>query len=340
MRLYALGSNGSCQLGLGHDDDLSSPSAVALPADVQAIAHIACGGNHTLLIDGPGRAYATGTNAQGQCGLGRDTSVATIFTATGLDNVLHCAATWEASFFATRDGRVLACGSGSRGELGLGADTLQVFTPTAIPDFPPDGQHVCRLGACMSHVVAVLSDGSVYGWGAGRQGQLGSPEGQVWAPRKIEVGFAATHVVCGKAFTCVYGLSRSERNICMLGPGKRDPGELVASVRAMDNGWSAVQASWSGLLFSLPSGTLLGLGRNEHGQLPPSGLPLIIGFAVGSEHTVAITSAGQVIAWGWGEHGNCGLPIERASTTWNTLHVEGRSTQVFAGCATTWMITD
>lgn len=72
--VYAFGSNGSGQLGIGHCDDVAKPTPVIFdhsspqPADAVAVKIVA-GGNHTLLRFSSGAVYAAGSNEDGRCGL-------------------------------------------------------------------------------------------------------------------------------------------------------------------------------------------------------------------------------------------------------------------------------
>ncbi|KAJ5915893.1 hypothetical protein N7454_010800 [Penicillium verhagenii] len=85
MNLFAFGSNGSGQLGLGHKEDVSTPtqclftpSSAASGLEIQEegpvsqvadkIVHIVAGGNHTLLLTRQGHVYAAGYNSDGRCG--------------------------------------------------------------------------------------------------------------------------------------------------------------------------------------------------------------------------------------------------------------------------------
>ncbi|KGO50829.1 Regulator of chromosome condensation, RCC1 [Penicillium expansum] len=91
MRLFAFGSNGSGQLGIGHEEDVSTPTQClfeqpeqpqgsqrhTIPnislADDSEIITIAAGGNHTLLLASNGSIYAAGCNTDGRCGPHRET---------------------------------------------------------------------------------------------------------------------------------------------------------------------------------------------------------------------------------------------------------------------------
>lgn len=91
MRLFAFGSNGSGQLGIGHEEDVSTPTQCLFEqpeasqgsqittiqntnlADESEISTIAAGGNHTLLLTTSGSIYAAGCNEDGRCGPHRAT---------------------------------------------------------------------------------------------------------------------------------------------------------------------------------------------------------------------------------------------------------------------------
>ncbi|KGO76930.1 Regulator of chromosome condensation, RCC1 [Penicillium italicum] len=86
MKLFAFGSNGSGQLGIGHEEDVSTPTQClfeqskpsqgsqkqTIPntnlADDSEIITIAAGGNHTLLLTSSGSVYTAGCNVDGRCG--------------------------------------------------------------------------------------------------------------------------------------------------------------------------------------------------------------------------------------------------------------------------------
>lgn len=353
--LLAFGSNGSGQLGLGHEDDVSAPQTCALPPSFEAAAHvrIAAGGNHTLVLarskpcspDALSSVmYASGDNSDGRCGNSprrlntfRHADLR-INNGAPLYDVKLCSATWEASIFVTTKDEIFSCGTGLKGELGLGEEVTQATTPQLIINFPPKDTRIVDLASSMGHTVAVLSNGDVYGWGQGRKGQLGHPAGICWEPRKINgIGFKAVRAVCGKDFVYVIG-TPEEGTHTVLGSDKWSVRSTAPDSIA---GWKSIGASWGGIYLLLESGKLIGWGRNDHGQLPPANIPLIEYFAAGSEHVLVRTKTGKILAWGWGEHGNCGAPTaaggDDVADRWNEIEVEGVVMGVGAGCATSWI---
>ncbi|KAL2124441.1 hypothetical protein VTJ04DRAFT_806 [Mycothermus thermophilus] len=380
--LQAFGSNGSGQLGLGHTDDVSTPQPVLLPPDLFStnapltshtsdsvtptqhpqpkLLSISAGGNHTLLLFSSGNLLWSGDPTTGACGRVESSSPTPRFQPVDLSNlppnerrnIKLVAATWEASIIATSssssdqeghdDGldKVYSFGSGAKGELGLGQGTHRAEEPTEIPNFPPPGTKVMHLAACMGHVVAVLSNGEAWGWGNGRKGQLGEPAvGAVYSPRRIEgVDFRVVRAVCGREFTCLLGAPDSGEML-VLGSDKWG---LKSHAPKTVASWREVGAGWGSMFVVKEDRTFLSWGRNDHGQMPPSGLGPVRKLAVGSEHALALTEAGDLIAWGWGEHGNCGpIPTDTAQKGWsNKIASSGPETSISmigAGCATSWI---
>src|SRR6266487_4830905 len=115
--LYAIGSNGSGQLGIGHKEDVSVPKQVLFDVpenvNIQEQPTIRAGGNHTLLLS-IGKLLCSGDSSTGACGLGSKLSEPhPQFTAVIFDReptrqanespIVLCAATWEASFIVKND---------------------------------------------------------------------------------------------------------------------------------------------------------------------------------------------------------------------------------------------
>ena len=261
-----------------------------------------------------------------------------------------CAATWEATIIVQKDDggkatKVYSFGIGNKGELGQGEMLFRSSKAQLIKDFPPDGLEVVDLAASVSHVIAVLDNGDVYGWGNGRKGQLGKPDAVVHSPRKLEgVDFRVTRAVCGREFTHLLG-ERATGDHVVLGSDKC---EIISSAPSLIPGWKDVGASWGSIFVLQDDGNLASWGRDDHGQLAPPKLPALSQIAIGSEHALGQTLDGRVLAWGWGEHGNCGPNTKDGDVkgTWNVIASSqymppsARISGIGAGCATSWVCID
>lgn len=379
--LYALGSNGSFQLGIGHDDDVSSPQKCRfaadngnelvdhVPLDVddgERIRKIVAGGNHTLLLTTCGRVWTTGSNEVGQCGWTAPGQVqVSAGTVTGtwrrvqwnrpgqgeVCRFTDVAATWTASYFVV-DGQILySCGRGEKGELGIGLGHNDNLTPTQcfdLSDFESGVPYakIETISSCMNHVVVLSSSGKLYGWGACRKGQLGENlknEKVIWLPKSLDTGsqWKPRQVVTGREFTFVIGERFEEQ--CFLGDADRAG---FGTPIVLEDEWQQdfeVHAGWTHIVVRVGDGNLREFGRNPRGQLLERTLgDSMARFVMGSEHSLAVTCSGTAIAWGWGEHGNCGSEVDEKKNVvgrYNTLFSTGQSARVSgvgAGCATSF----
>ncbi len=350
MVLYAFGSNGSGQLGIGNMVDQFRPQTCRFNSELLGSPKtIVAGGNHTLVLYDDGTVYFAGSARDGRSQSDSPTDSMPIFQKTymsGLgDRVKLCSAFWDASIFVSSEDDVYTAGLGSKGEQGTGGTSASIAL-RMIPDFPPALQwsKVVDVACGVNHAVVVLEDGIVYGWGNGRKGQLSHPEGIVWTPRRFtDVDFKVVRAVCGRELTYLVGEPSSGQHK-LLGSNKWEvQSQAPASVPA----WKDIGASWGSIFVLEESGRIRSWGRNDHGQLAPPGLPHIEMMAVGSEHVTALTTEGKVISWGWGEHGNCGSGTDGNGDVkgkWNEISNDKTDHSigvvgVGAGCATSFFWT-
>ncbi|KAL4785156.1 putative alpha-tubulin suppressor protein Aats1 [Aspergillus varians] len=388
--LYAFGSNGSGQLGIGHAEDVSVPTRCIFEESSSSaaaghesgssdlpgrVSRIVAGGNHTLVLLDDGRVYAAGWSADGRCGPGSSgvldgsssdggpwqfrTSfkrVRVLDPGTGAEYAVFkgVAAMWEATVLVAAptggDGDVVfVLGSGGKGELGFGPGVTTQVSAARIEKFPPAGEEVVGVAGGMGHCVVVLSDGSVYGWGAARKGQLGSGlagEKVVWEPRRVEgVSFPVCDAVCGREFTVLCG-DRGRGEFVVLGSVGDRWGVLSGVPGAGEvSGYLRMAASWHGVYVHQKDLSVLAWGRDDRGQLPPAGeLSRAREVAVGSEHGLALLDDRTVVAFGWGEHGNCGPDTDAQGNvkgTCSRIPLPEGDFEVIglgAGCATSWIV--
>ncbi|KAI9850787.1 MAG: hypothetical protein M1824_003097 [Vezdaea acicularis] len=353
-RLYSFGSNGAGQLGNGSCVDVSIPTPSQFSSTIsEEPVQIAAGGSHTLVLLSDGSVWAVGGSVNDGHGLDDNHLVGTMtfsqLAPDGLSSGLKSqkykaiAATWEGSFLVAEDDRILSRGVGLKGELGLGDGVRSAQSFHEVPSFPPEGHSIVDIAGCISHVVVVLSNGDVYGWGSGRKGQLGLPSGILQSPRRFEgINFQVKRAVCGREFTFLIG-DQNCGEYSILGSDKWG---VQSGGPANICDWKSVGASWGSVFVLFSSGKLLSWGRDDHGQLTPPKLPLLRSIAVGSEHVVALTLNPSLIAWGWGEHGNCGNETEEGDVKgrWNSFTIPRTDpsldpipTRIGAGCATSWV---
>ena len=360
--LFAFGSNGNGQLGIGNTDDQDRPHKCMFLCDHNQFlgnpVRIAAGGNHTLVLFDSGRLFSAGSNNNGQAGLKANLSstsdpadLHTVFTEVIVPSqskkVKLCSATWEASIIVTLEDDVYTFGSGPNGE--LGARIEQTYQPQKLLDFPPVNTNVVQIASGVRHTVVVLSNGEIYGWGNARKGQLGQEDTKIiWTPRKVGgLNFRAKEATCGREFTYVVG-DPSKPEQLVIGSEKWNVlADAPSAYSSPSLERKMLGSSWCGISILDICGKLISWGRNERGQLAPKDLPEIEQIAVGSEHTIALTKDGKVLAWGWGEHGNCGPSTdqdESDESRWREILSkppvgEEKVISLGAGCATSFIWT-
>jgi len=239
-QIWALGSNGNGQLGIGNHDDVSTPIQCLFNADglrdtlKSRPLRTISGGNHTFLLTEDGCAYACGQNDDGRCGLKSQATVTSFekvsFTAERpgnpprvIDKFYHVAATWSSTMFVTwneetRGTEIYSCGTGDYGELAQGAGITQSESPTFVAAFR---ERVNHMAASARHIVMVFEDGTIRGCGSGRHGQLGdvlaettpagAPPMSMWSlsklslPNDIHDGrpVKSYSIACGMRFTVI-----------------------------------------------------------------------------------------------------------------------------------------
>ena len=351
MTLFAFGSNGCGQLGIGHTEDTNTPQPCRLseaqgwPSPIRTVKG---GGSHTLVLLESGELYVSGSLTKQRAGLDQSSTTICRFhpvpsTAFEGSRVKLCSALWEASVVVTTDNDIYTFGAGSKCELGLGKENET--SPRKLQRFWPLEEQIVDLSSGMSHTLAVLSNGEVYGWGNGRKGQLGEPAQIVLRPRKIQnLGFNVVRALCGREFSYLVGDPKDGHH-AIIGSDKYS---IRSSAPLAIPNWSDIGASWGSIFVITKSTDFLAWGRSDHGQTGPERSPqTLVRIAAGSEHALALTVTGAVAAWGWGEHGNCGQRVDPQGDVkggWNALYPDkfGKSSKVLglaAGMATSFVWT-
>lgn len=333
--VYSCGSNGKFQLGTGDDGDLTELKPV-FESEV-GIKKIVCGGNHTFILLVNGDLFASGDNAQGQCGVRDGDTIGTFTEVPKLNGAewTNCCAGYEFSILVNALHEIYSCGFGPKGELGIGEKvTIAKELSRVSLDLRSD---IKEVKSCLDHTILLTEDGSLYGWGNGRSGKLGEPkESKVWLPRRIQLGFKVVQFDVGRDFTIV----STGDNLRLLGKDKFDiSGQLLSITDFKD-----FKTMWSSVHLVNAENNIVSIGNNSHGQLLSNPKVQFDQFEMGSEHGI-ILQHGQVVTWGWGEHGNCGIN-KTDSVTFDYLNVLYKidpSTEepvlIKGGCATTWLVT-
>lgn len=276
--VMAWGRNDYGQLGDGQIVAGGTHGPVTAGGGLTGAVAVSGGARHSLAIDGDGALWAWGDNRDGQLGDGDDPEEPhpTVPVKVSVDGavVVQAAAGGAHSLALTEQGEVWAWGDNSHGQLGDGT-TEGSRTPVQVQANWAGHGEVVDIAAGRAHSLAVLSDGTVWGWGDSDQGQLGTNHCDA-APRMTPFQIPGLSGVA----TVAAGYSHS---LAMTGVGD------VWGWGLNDHGQ---------------------VGACEHGEDrgPRQALNLISAVAIdaGAQHSVALDTNGDVWVWGDNAAGQLG----------------------------------
>ena len=295
----------------------------------------ASGSEHKLALTVDGKIFSWGSNTYGQLGDPAHASgdvpvpVDTSGALSGKTIVSIAAGTYH-NLALSSDGLVFAWGENGLGRLGDGT-TQTRRSPVAVDaNGALAGKTVVAIAAGQYHSLALTSDGLVFGWGSGFQGQLGNG---VQNSQLTPVAVDTSGVLAGKS---VIGISSGsnhaiavtsdgmvaswgENQSGQLGNNSTNPSMVPVQVLATGslNGKTVIEAC-AGANFNVAltsDGQVHTWGSNGFGQLGigstsnrlvpvlAGGLltgKIVVSIAAGAAHGIALTSDGQPHVWGRG----------------------------------------
>ena len=329
------GANDVGQVGDGSTTERHTAVDVAFPPGT-VLTDIAAGYSHSLAVDDTGVAYAWGANNQGQLGTGDTTAQDSPVPVTGFPTGTRIIAVTAGQFHSVAladDGTVYAWGGNSQSELGDGTSTNRL-TPVEVTGFPA-GTIVTAISSHNVHTVAVTSTGDVYAWGNNTYGQIGNgttvvqtTATEVTLPAEelvVDVAAGALHTAIvtdsGSAYTWgynLYGQLGNGTTVDAHTPVQVQTSDTLVDIGAGGNHNLAVTDSGGAVGWGLGNNGQLGNGTTTSSSIPvPVNLPAgitINAIAGGRAHSVAVIDvstdptypAGQVLAWGYNNHGQLG----------------------------------
>ncbi|XP_068597946.1 probable E3 ubiquitin-protein ligase HERC1 [Brachionichthys hirsutus] len=274
--VYVWGSNSSHQLVEGTQEKILQPKVAASFADAQTIE---AGQYCTFVISSDGSVRACGKGSYGRLGLGDSNNQSTLKKLTfephrAIKKVSSSKGSDGHTLTFTTEGEVFSWGDGDYGKLGHGNSSTQKY-PKLIQG-PLQGKVVVCVSAGYRHSAAVSEDGELYTWGEGDFGRLGHGDSNSRnIPTLVKDISNVGEVSCGSSHTIA--LSKDGRTVWSFGGG--------------DNGK---------------------LGHGDTNRVyKPKVVEALQGMFIrkvcaGSQSSLALTSTGQVYAWGCGACLGCG----------------------------------
>jgi alpha-tubulin suppressor-like RCC1 family protein len=222
---------------------------------------------------------------------------------------------------ATAAGEVVAWGQNEMDQLG-GELPGQSDVPIAVAGV----SGVTQVAAGAKYSLALLSNGTVLGWGGDEFGELGN--GVHVAREAAPVAVSGLHEVAAISAGHKFSLALL-RNGTVMSWGYNQYGKLgdgsnarMSDVPVQVQGLThvvAISAGYFHALALLANGTVMAWGNGDYGELgngatvdsdvpvQVSGLTGVTAIAAGAIHSIALLGNGTVMAWGGDEYGQLGL---------------------------------
>ena len=310
--------------------------ATALTGPVTAAAAAPLSPTHPLAPAAvQGRVLGWGLNEFGELGTGDATDRTSPDRVNGRFG-LRASSARVGDFLITvnSSGQVFTCGKGTEGELGTGKFTDHAWRPVKVR--LPGGVRVRSAREGFHFAVAVTTSGQVLAWGAGGVGQLGNGHRvnrnapvYVKLPRGVKVTAVSAFndgaialTSTGRVLAWGYNFSGE------LGDGKKASTDTPVWVKLpKQTKVTSIAAGVDQLLAVTSTGGMLAWGDNRAGQLGightgglsrvpvrvhlPRGIK-VVSASAGQSHSLALTSAGKVLAWGDNSQGQLGTGNRKA----------------------------
>ncbi|XP_059169765.1 probable E3 ubiquitin-protein ligase HERC1 isoform X3 [Physella acuta] len=271
----------------------------------------------------PASVYVWGSNSSHQLAEGSQEKILTPKITTVFADCQQVEAGQFCSFLLHPDGSVSACGKGSYGRLGLGDSNNQTMPRKLTFDPPAVIKKISSSKGSDGHTLALTTDGELFSWGDGDYGKLGLGGNHTQKSPKLIQG-----PLCQKVVKCMSAGYRHSAAVTVdgqlytwgegdygrLGHGDKTSRNVPKQVKDIGPVGQVACGSSHTLAVSQDGKTVWSFGGGDNGKLghgdmnrqtKPAVIEAFCGMyirkvACSSQASLALTSTGQVYAWGSG----------------------------------------
>lgn len=313
--VYTWGANNFAQLGHGISDKCGSTDCVLNPTQVKGLPKIimlSSGQRHHLTLAEDGNVYAFGYNSDGQLGSdikdkGNSTPVKVDFSkAKNIGKIIQVSAGSNSSYALDDKGQVWAWGKNQFGNLGQGTtceakNNCEDFNPTPVLVKGLENIKIKEISAGGDHVLALTTEGMVYGWGENRTSQIGFNSDKTKGTDKAWANNLPMPTL----------IPWSEKH-----PAKHIYAKLTASALIDTNGNFYQWGVYGDNVQNNGKNTIKYYNLDE----PSNETPLVKNLydvGMGNTHRIIKDQAGNILTLGWNFNGSLGVSELQSSWMYN-----------------------
>ena len=292
------------------------------------VVSASAGAEFTCAVVSNGTVRCWGANWSGQLGDGTTAARAIAADVSGIGNAVAVGAGTAHACAVLADSTVKCWGYGAHGQIGDGTSTPSVLTPVSVSSL----SGVAAVSAGYLHTCALLTDGRVFCWGYGANGELGTGD---YASSLVPVEVTG--------LTGVAGLDLGQHHACAALTdgegrcwGRNNFGQLTSAasnapspiaVAGLSGGVSAFTLGYYHTCALLADSTVQCWGYGYNGELgngmfTQSAIPVnVVGLlgattiSAGNNHSCASLIGGAVACWGFNGGGALGNGDESTAAT-------------------------
>ncbi len=337
--LYCWGAGDSGQIGNGTNDSVNVPTQVIMPNGITSFNMVSANTNFSCAIANRGNIYCWGGAGAGQIGNGANAGVnipTSVIMPNGVESFTKVSTNTQFSCAIANNGKVYCWGTGNHSQIGNGANT-NVNTPTSVV-MPSGVESFTAISTSGDFSCGIANTGSLYCWGYGPQGQLGTgnvPSANVPTSVTIPNGVASFTVISTNAnFSCA--IANTGTLYCW---GKGTSGQIgngsnsnvnVPTAVTMPNGVTSFTAVSTNINFScalantgkvycwgLGTGGQIGNGADSNVNVPtavtmPNSVTSFTAVSTNSNFSCALANTNNIYCWGNGGAGQIGNGITKS----------------------------